>query len=552
MGAVLGVLTTFGTLRAQPPDTLGLILNDPGTYVGYTLFSPMNYTDTYLIDVNGLLVHSWTTLWEPGNVAYLLENGDLLRPADPGGNDVFIAGGDAGLIQRWDWDGDLQWEFLYSDSLVRQHHDVEPMPNGNVLLIAWELKTMAEAVAAGRDPATIPEGVLWPDHIVEVEPVGAGGGNIVWEWHAWDHLIQDFDSTKANFGVVADHPELIDLNFIQDDHPDWLHFNAIDYDEELDQIVVSVNRFDEFWIIDHSTTTAEAAGHTGGVRGRGGDLLYRWGNPAAHRAGTSTDQKFYRLHDSHWIPDGLAGAGNILVFNNGLERPEGEYSTVEEITTTVDANGDYPLPPSGTPHDPEAQSWIYTADPPESFYSARISGAQRLPNGNTLICQGRGGRIFEVTPAEDIVWIYINPVNNTGPLCQGAVPNRNQVFRAHRYSPDFPGFDGRDLSPGDPIECDPWTAVDPVDLPTAYVLRSAFPNPFRERTMLSFSLERSAEVRLAVYDVLGRRVATIVDDRLAAGTHRYAWQPERLPAGVYHYSMTIGSQVDARKMVRIR
>jgi hypothetical protein len=549
--AAVVAFTSLGTVRAQPPDTVGLMLNLPGAYVGYTLFSPLSYTDTYLIDVDGLLVHSWTTPYVPGNVAYLLENGDLLRPADPGGNPVFTAGGDAGLIQRWSWDGVLLWEYLYSDSLVRQHHDVEPMPNGNVLLIAWELKTAAEAIAAGRDPSTIADGVLWPDHIVEVEPVGVTGGNIVWEWHAWDHLIQDFDSTKANWGVVADHPELINLNYRRSDQADWLHFNAIDYHEELDQIVISPRRFDEFWILDHGTTTEEAAGHTGGLRGRGGDLLYRWGNPATYGAGTAADRKLWRQHDARWIEDGLPGAGNITYYNNGLDRPEGEYSTVEEVATTVDANGDYPLPPPGTPHGPAAQTWIYTADPPEDFFSPNISGAHRLPNGNTLICQGRGGRIFEVTPADTMVWEYISPVTDAGPLCQGAAPNGNQVFQARRHAPDFAGFDGRDLTPGDPIECEVVIGVEVLDAPTPFVLRAS-PNPFRGRTTVSFSLPVEGPVRLRVFDVRGRSVATIVDARLAAGPHVREWIPRRLPAGVYHVELSDGGRRESRKVVRIR
>ena len=77
------------------------------------------------------------------------------------------------------------------------HHDIEVMPNGNILLIAWELISAAEAFANGRDTNKLEDGKLWPCKIVEVEPIGADSGNIVWEWRAWDHLIQDFDPTKS-------------------------------------------------------------------------------------------------------------------------------------------------------------------------------------------------------------------------------------------------------------------------------------------------------------------------------------------------------------------
>ena len=80
--------------------------------------------------------------------------------------------------------------------------------------------------------------------------------------------------------MVSEQPELIDLNFDnQDGHPDWLHSNSIDYNEELDQILLSVPHFDEVWIIDHSTSTEEAKGHIGGNSAKGGDLIFRWGKP---------------------------------------------------------------------------------------------------------------------------------------------------------------------------------------------------------------------------------------------------------------------------------
>src|SRR5207237_3318095 len=111
----------------------------------------------------------------------------------------------------------------------------------------------------------------------------------------------------------------------------WTHINAVAYHPEFDQIMVSVHGFSEFWILDHGTTTAEAAGHKGGKYGKGGDLLYRWGNPQAYRAGKAADQQLFGQHNAHWIPKGLGGAGHVLVFNNGLGRKDGSYSSVDEI-----------------------------------------------------------------------------------------------------------------------------------------------------------------------------------------------------------------------------
>jgi predicted outer membrane repeat protein len=393
-------------------------------FEGYTLFAPLGSMTTYLMDNDGQFVHSWDSSHRPGLSAYLLETGNLLRTGNLGANPTFDGGGGGGVIEEIEWDGTIAWSFEYSSADYLQHHDIEVLPNGNVLMIAWEYKTSAEAIAAGRDTSLLTDGELWPGHIIEVEPSGASGGNIVWEWRAWDHLVQDYDPAQANYGVVGDNPELIDLNYSSNGGADWLHINSIDYNEQFDQILLSVHNFNEVWVIDHSTTTAEAAGNAG-------DLLYRWGNPQAYDAGGSGDQVFYAQHDARWIASGLPGEGNILVFNNGFGRPEGSYSTVEEIAPPVDASGNYSLT-TGSDYGPADQTWVYTAPTPTDFYSDRISGAQRLPNGNTLICSGQDGLFFEVNSDNEIVWQY---------------DYDGGVFRAWRYSPDYQGLEGRDLTP---------------------------------------------------------------------------------------------------------
>jgi hypothetical protein len=179
----------------------------------------------------------------------------------------------------------------------------------------------------------------------------------------------------------------------------------------------------------HSTTTAEAATHSGGNSGKGGDLLYRWGNPQTYGAGDASDQKLYRQHDAQWNELGCPGEGNILIFNNGNGRPEGLYSSIDEIIPPVDENGSYSLIPSSS-YGPENQTWIYTAENPTDFYHPGISGAQRLPNGNTLICHG-GGTFFEVTHEKETVWEYIN---------EFPTPATNNVFKIRRYDSNFPGL----------------------------------------------------------------------------------------------------------------
>lgn len=428
-------------------QTVGLFLNEEGAFEGYTLFAPLDAAKTFLIDNTGEFVHVWENEYKPGNAAYLLEDGSLLRSANPldkKADHPLSAGGEGGIVRRFSWEGELLWDFKYLNPQHRLHHDIEPLPNGNVLMIAWEYKSKDEAIEAGRNPNTLKADSLWPDHIIEVKPTGATGGEIVWEWHVWDHLIQDHDSTKPNYGDVAAHPELIDLNFIKNPKADWNHTNGIDYNAELDQILLSVHEFGEIWVIDHSTTTAEAAGHSGGRSGRGGDLLYRWGNPQAYRAGTPDDQYFFGQHDAGWIKAGYPGEGNILVFNNGFGNQEPNHSSVDEIQPPLLPGGGYELSP-GSAYGAEAPLWTYTAENPTDFYSHNISGAQRLPNGNTLVCNGANGIFFEVTPEKEIVWLYVNPVTGQVIIPQGQpIPEQNNhktntVFKIRRYPTEYSG-----------------------------------------------------------------------------------------------------------------
>jgi hypothetical protein len=430
---------------------LGLALNDPKAFQGYTLLAPMTSTKTYLIDMKGRVVRTWESEYTPAMTAFLLENGNLLRPAaqrkgkggfggpkgkGKGGFGGGWGPGAGGRVQEFTWDGELVWDFEFSNDKRLPHHDITRLPNGNILMIVWDRKTAKEAIAAGRKPENVGTHLL-PDSIVEIKKTGKTTGEVVWEWRLWDHLIQDHDPGKANFGKVAEHPELVDINYTGQDvvggiiakkggldklkgigyvggpmgkgrNPDWTHFNAVAYNAELDQIVLSVHAFSEIWVIDHSTKTAEAASHKGGRSGKGGDLLYRWGNPAAYRAGTATDRRLFAQHSAHWIPKGLPGAGNLLVFNNGGGRPDGSYSSVDEIVLPVDKRGNYARP-SGKAYGPDAPVWSYSAPKKSDFFSMLISGAHRLPNGNTLICSGVNGTVFEVTADRKMVWKYINP-----------------------------------------------------------------------------------------------------------------------------------------------
>ena len=456
--------------------TVGLIQCNDNLSAGYILFSPMSTTTSYLIDHNGQEVHAWASPGghRPGMSAYLLDDGSLLRPSNIAQTAVgnFSGGGTAGKVERISWEGDLLWSYEYSSTEYISHHDIEPMPNGNLLMIAWESKTDEEGRQAGRNPAIASDAPgggngVWPDKIVEIQPNGTTGGDVVWSWHAWDHLVQDHDPSKDNYGVVADHPELLDINFVdaagaQAGKADWMHCNGIDYNPILDQIALSCKNTNEIYIIDHSTTIEEAAGHSGGARGKGGDFLYRWGNPEAYDMGTYQDKRLYSQHDVQWIEEDRPGAGSLIVYNNGVGRA-GSYSSVDVITPVI-LDGEYQM---DAEHRflPNTPSWSW--DNGAEMYAAFVSGAQRLANGNTLVTYGTNGTLYEVTLNGEIAWTYISPVSNQGIIEQGeAMPDgnvigskANTIFKVRKYTADHPGFTGRDLTPGSYIE--PWTDLCP-------------------------------------------------------------------------------------------
>ncbi|MBT6746109.1 MAG: T9SS type A sorting domain-containing protein [Flavobacteriales bacterium] len=367
---------------------------------GYALYNSQNSSTTYLIDKNGDIAHSWSCNVN-GNYAVLLkENGNIVRGGVYNNNQLNGAA-IGGMIQEYDPSGTVVWEFVYSTSDYCQHHDIEIMPNGNVLFLAWEVKSTAELTAAGYDGANSSK---WPTRIVEIQPDGNGSASVIWEWHIWDHLIQDFDSSKDNYGVVADHPELMDINAVATqggggpggNSGDWFHANGINYNESLDQIVFTARHASEFFIIDHSTTTAEAATHSGGNSSQGGDLLYRWGNPSNYGA-SGAQIVPAAVHDPRWIKDdGRENGGFIQIFNN--EGDNGN-SSVDAIDTPQ--NGyNYTITP-GSAFGPSSYTWRHSCL--DNAYGQ--SAHDKLSNGNTFVNLSNE-YMYEVDANDNIVWQY--------------------------------------------------------------------------------------------------------------------------------------------------
>lgn len=486
--SVFVLLMALGSVRVAAQNLAGLEqerglrVNTNLASPGYLLFNPIISGRSYLIDNEGLVVNTWQSEYGTGHSLYLLDNGNLIREGIVVENGKY-AGGQGGQIQEFTWDGELVWDYRLANDEYLLHHDAAILPNGNILAIAWEFKTAEEARAAGRRPDILGDIGLWPEVILELERRGFDGAEIVWAWRAWDHYIQDFDPDADNYGVISEHPELFDINAdsIADElsdqqlaqlrtradiamldgegaarrAADTMHFNSIAYNAELDQIVISANRYQEFFILDRSTTTEEAAGSSGGRYGMGGDILYRWGKASNYDRGGRRPQILHNQHDVRWIDPGLPGAGNITLFSNQNPGVSGVHSVILELELPIDSNGHYSLGEDGQ-YGPEFPVWSYQAPDSRSFFSPFLSGAQRLATGHTLITSGPQGRFFEVTPKGEIVWEYWTPYSGEASLphhewlVEDNAPNLYATFRTTKIPPDHPGLVGRDLSPLNP------------------------------------------------------------------------------------------------------
>lgn len=492
-------------------NTIGLLYHELDKVEdGYTLFNPENQSTVFLIDNCGQVVHKWEIddVRIPGKEQYLDESGRLyLASAQPAfQNPSFGTGGAGGIVEIIEWNGIVEYRRVLADSLVRQHHDIHIMPNGNIVAILWQNVSLSDAASAGFDTLSNPQIGFWPDKIIEIDPVI---DSIVWEWNSMDHMIQDIDNSLPSFGDISENPQLIDINYIdfafgrQDVH----HINSIDYNPELNQILLSVRNFNEVWVIDHSTTTQEAASHSGGQSGKGGDLLFRWGNPSAYNSGDASNQQLFRQHDASWIIDSSnPNNGGVLLYNNFIA-PELSLGQIFIPAYNLDSES-YMIDNDGRFLPQDFKSEISHPDVSKNFSTA-ASNIQLLPNGNYMMCAGRQGRIFEITHDGELVWEYLVPLRNGFPISQGDIISlsENFTFSGRKYSANFSGFAGKDLSPKGYIELEPNTSFCEIVTVDEEELRllSIFPNPVHSLLYLNELIYS----RISITNSTGQEVISI-------------------------------------------
>jgi hypothetical protein len=345
--------------------------------------------NAFLVDKTGEKLHEFNFPSNLGNDLEILPNGKLLG-IFKAENPSIIFGGSAGIVRIMDIEGNIEWEYSLNTADFILHHDVEMLPNGNILVLVWERidETIAEA------QGSISLGDIYTEKLMEIDPIT---NSIVWEWRSFDHIIQDNDPALPNYGNISHNPQLININYNLQVDGDIMHANGFDYDDDKDVIYLSINFFNEVWVIDHSTTFAEAATSSGGNYGSGGNILYRFGNPLAYN-NTAGEVRNDRNHFPNLLENGVPGEGNMLLYVNG--KTSG-ISTVYEL----EMPDSFTLIPNAD-NEPNVV-WSYTNP---AIFSGKISGAVRLNNGNTLICEGDFG-FWEITPAKDIVWRYNGGVN---------------------------------------------------------------------------------------------------------------------------------------------
>ncbi len=503
------MLINLFSLHTYCQNTVGLInLDAKKTLDGYTFVNPINVSNHYLINNCGEIINEWLDPnFVSGAASYLLKNGDIIkskRSRDNSKDSIFAPGAGA-IIEIRDWNNSLKWSYTLNNQQERLHHDFKVMPNGNLLLLVWELKSKMECIQAGRDTLTIPNSGIYNEKIIEIDTATK---SIIWQWSAWDHLIQDYDSSKSNYGVLKDNPQRININSNKNGFTglplaDWMHINSIDFNPELNQILISAPTFGEIYIIDHSTTTAQAKTSSGGQSKKGGDLMYRWGNEINYITSNPAPQKLFFQHDARWILNVATSHpdyGKVSIFNN---RFKADQSLPSVFSTPWDMYSNSYLE-NNKRYGPIDIDKSFVTDKAKQ-QSPMTSSIQYLPNGNILLLAGVKGYIYELAPNNQVVWEYILPYKGVNRVSQGTklVNQDNTIFNTYKYPKNYEAFKGKNLEPKGYLEINPNLELCSKLTTTNSVLSNRFkiyPNPIVEA--LYVEVENNDIV--IIYDNYGR------------------------------------------------
>ena len=334
-----------------------------------------------------------------------------------GGRDAYLIDLQGNVVHRWHSEEGIHYAYLLDNGnlLCRTMppedaggYETVGGSSASIIELDWD----SNLVWAYRDPTLhhdyqrLPNGntllLLWEPLPDGLEDRVQGGFDVDFALGMLGDVVREVTPDGATVWEWRswEHLDLAeDIISNMEPRREWTHQNCLNVTPDGD-LLVSYRLTSTVGIVDR---------HTGAFK-------WKWG-----------PGELYQQHHPTWL-----NSGRVLIFDNGSHRRGASHSRIVEVD-----------PGTNQIH------WQYLGAPPISFYSYNISSAERQPNGNTLICEGAPGRMFEVTPRGEIVWEYINPfpVYNDGPGGLGGMELSNATFRCHRYSPDHPALAGRDLDP---------------------------------------------------------------------------------------------------------
>jgi hypothetical protein len=399
---------------------------------GYTLFQTelhmKNSRSAVLIDMNGNAVNRWQGL--DGQPNKLLPGGHVM--GSTGVRSFKYGYQDMVDLVEVDWDGNIVWKFdkyeLIKDPrqkprwMARQHHDYQREGNPVGYYVPGTKfkaggRTLVLCHKNLKNPA-ISDKTLADDTIIEVDK----NGKIDWEWICSEHFEEMGFSPRAK-KTLRRNPGMQPAG---GGIGDWMHMNSIS--------TLGPNRFydsgDRRFHPDNIIWDGRQTNIIAIIERKTGKIVWRLGPYFTAAQPLRKIGQIIGQHHAHMIPRGLPGEGNILLFDNGGAAGYGAPNPGSP-TGLDNARRDFSRVLELDPITLEVK-WRYPPAGPRGgrLYSALVSSAQRLPNGNTLITEGNGGRIIEVTAGHEIVWEYVSPYKHRR-------LNFALIYRAYRYPYDW-------------------------------------------------------------------------------------------------------------------
>jgi hypothetical protein len=388
---------------------------------GYTVFV-LPESGAALIDMNGNTVREWEQFSGlGGGPVRVLPGGHIVGPTG-----VLQPHQESIALAQYDWENNLVWQFDHAEQVMtrdgqmiwaaRQHHDWQrpDFPAGYYSPAADTRNRATRTLILGHKNVmneAVSKVMLEDDWLYEV----SADGEIGWQWLANEHVGELGFSAEAR-AVIRDNADFNEPR----GSADWLHINSA--------TLVGPNRWhdagDARFHPDNVVISSRQANIIA-IVARDGSIAWRLGPDYRETKAMETIGQIIGQHHPHFIPKGLPGEGNLLVFDNGGTAGYGALSPVAlEGRDGVRRHFSRVLEIDPVKIE---KVWEYSLQGLDSyrFFSHYVSSAQRLPNGNTFITEGADGRLFEVTPSGEIVWEYVSPYFGTNQPV-------NRVYRAYR------------------------------------------------------------------------------------------------------------------------